>query len=109
MCAGGLDRKITPLHLVLALSAGLDRLESVRNRKIDRLIIASLEMQEGDLAACAPIAAIEPFTANEIECAGDDPSALLGQHQQNTIRHPLAEEAEERSRQIRRTPFAVAD
>src|SRR5665647_1370705 len=42
---GGL-RQVAARDLVLALRAGLDRLQAALNCKIDRLIVADLEMQE---------------------------------------------------------------
>ena len=42
----GGDRQIAARQLVLALRAGLDALEPVRDGEVDRLVVAELEMQE---------------------------------------------------------------
>src|SRR5438270_9917548 len=52
---GGL-RQVTARDLVLALRAGLDPLKAARNRKIDGLVIADLEMQERVVLDGAPVA-----------------------------------------------------
>ena len=53
---GGL-RQIAAGDLVLALRAGLDAFRAPRDRKIDGLIIANLEMQERMMLDRAPVAA----------------------------------------------------
>ena len=55
----GRDRHIAARELVLALRAGLDALEAVRDRIVDGLVIANLEMQERMMLDRAPMAAIE--------------------------------------------------
>ena len=53
----GGGRHIAAGDLVLALGAGLDAGELVRDRVFDRLIIAELEMQERMVLDGAPVAA----------------------------------------------------
>ena len=50
----GRHRHIAARELVLALRAGLDAAEPVRDREFDRLIVAELEMQERDGARPRP-------------------------------------------------------
>ncbi len=71
---GGL-RQVAARDLVLALRAGLDRLQAARNRKIDRLVVADLEMQERVMFDRAPVAAEQGVGADEIDGAGDPASA----------------------------------
>ena len=53
----GGGRQIAARELVLALGAGLDAGELVRDRVFDRLIVAELEMQERVMLDRAPVAA----------------------------------------------------
>ena len=64
-------RQVAARELVLALGAGLDALEPVRDRIVDRLIVAELEMQERMMLDRAPVAAVERVRADEIDRAGD--------------------------------------
>ncbi len=53
----GGDRQIAARELVLALGAGLDAGELVRDGEFDRLVVAELEMQERVVLDAAPVAA----------------------------------------------------
>ena len=53
----GGDRQIAARELVLALRAGLDALELVRDGELDGLVVAELEMQERMMLDRAPVAA----------------------------------------------------
>ena len=63
---GGL-RQVAARELVLALGAGLDARELVRDRVLDGLIVAELEMQERVMLDRAPVAAVERVAADEID------------------------------------------
>ena len=63
----GDDGLIAARQLVLALRAGLDRFEAMRDRPLDRLVIAQLEMEEGHLPVAAPVTAIERVLADQVE------------------------------------------
>src|SRR5436190_20885226 len=52
-------RPVAAGKLVLALGAGFDARKAVRDRPVDRLVIAELEMQKRLLIDRPPIAAIE--------------------------------------------------
>ena len=65
-------RHVAARELVRALRAGLDAFEPVRQREIDRLVVADLEMQAGMLLDRAPIAAVERVGADQVQRAGDD-------------------------------------
>ena len=67
----GRDRHVAARELVLALGAGLDARQAVRDRVVDRLIVADLEMQARMMLDRAPVAAVEAIAADEVERAGD--------------------------------------
>src|SRR5215469_3190566 len=71
MRAIGRHRQIAALQFVRALRAGLDPLEPMRDRELDRAVIAALEMQEAVFAMGAPIAAVDRLAAENVERAGD--------------------------------------
>ena len=54
----GEGRPVAACELVLALGAGLDPAQSARKRKVDRLIVARLEMQAVMMFGGAPIAPV---------------------------------------------------
>src|SRR5262245_14680818 len=85
MRAPGRGRQIAALDLVLALSAGLHPRELVRDRVLDGLVVAGLEMQEAEIAEAAPVAAVERVAPPQVEGSGHGPAVLLGDHQHNTI------------------------
>src|SRR5918993_1346734 len=58
-------RAVAARELVLALRAGLDARQPVRDRVLDRLVVAELEMQERMVLDAAPVAAEEGFVAAE--------------------------------------------
>jgi hypothetical protein len=66
----GLHRLIAARQLVLPLRARFHAGEAHGDGRIDGLIIAQLEMQEGLVDQTAPIAAIERVGADEVERAG---------------------------------------
>src|SRR6516225_2332904 len=63
----GGGRHVTARDLVLALRAGLDAGQLMRDGVVDRLIVAQLEMQEGMVLDCTPVAAEQGFRAYEID------------------------------------------
>src|SRR6516165_4699860 len=65
--------KIAARELVLALRTGFYRLQAARDGKIDRLIIAHLEMQKRVMLDRAPVAAAQGVGADEIDGTGDPP------------------------------------
>ena len=119
-----MHRLIAARDLVLALRAGLNRLQTMIDRPFDRLVIAELEMEERHVLGAAPIASVERVRTDEIECAGDRPPVAARQKQQQSVAHALADQVEEAARQVglpplpaagvlvegpHRVPFAAAD
>src|SRR5215468_4025331 len=105
MCAPGRRRQVAALDLVLALGAGLDPRQLVRDRVLDGLVVAGLEMQETEVAEAAPVAAVERVATPEIEGAGHGPSLLLGDHQHDAICERAADAVEKAARQVGPAPF----
>src|SRR5665647_638924 len=64
-------RQVAARQLVFALRAGFDAAELMGDRKVDRLIIAQLEMQKRMVLDGTPVAAIERVGADEVDGAGD--------------------------------------
>ena len=90
----GRDRHVAARELVLALRAGLDAGEPARDREVDRLMVADLEMQEGVILDAAPVAAVERVRADEVDRAGDVAAGAPGHHQQDALapsRSPISE------------------
>src|SRR3546814_7836940 len=71
MCGPGRHGRIAARQLVLALGARLNSLQSPRDGKIDGLVIAEFEMQEGHVLHTAPITSIQGLGANHVERPGD--------------------------------------
>ena len=63
----GFDRKIPARQLVIALRSRLDPLAAVTDGKVDRLVIAKLEMQAGMMLDRPPIAPVKRFASDEIQ------------------------------------------
>ncbi len=61
--------EIATRQLVLALRPGLYAVELLCNRKVDGLMIADLEMQEGVILDAAPVPAVKRILADEIDRA----------------------------------------
>ena len=104
----GGDRQVAARELVLALGAGLDAGELVRDRELDRLVVAELEMQERVVLDRAPVAAIQRVGADEVERAGNLSAGALGHDQQDVVAHALADQREERAGEVGPAPFARA-
>mgnify|MGYP007130804003 CR=1 FL=1 len=81
---------IATRQLVLALRASLDRFQAAFNGKVDGLMVADLEMQEGVVFNTAPVAAKKRVGADEIDCASNIATVAPCHHQQNIIGHLLA-------------------
>src|SRR5438270_8426370 len=79
----------------------------MRDRELDRTVIAALEMEEAVLAVGAPIAAVDRVTAEDVESAGDVVAATLCHDQHDLIGHALADQREEAPVQIGRAPLPV--
>src|SRR5258708_3475099 len=67
---GGL-RQVSARQLMLALGAGFHRFQAALDGKVDRLVIADLEMQERMVLDRAPVAAEQRVRSDEIDGAGD--------------------------------------
>ena len=104
----GRHRQVAARQLVRALGAGLDALQAARDRVVDGAVVAGLEMQEAVLLDTAPVAPVERVRAGEVERRGHRPSGPLDHDQNHRIAHPLAEQAEERAREIGDAPFPAA-
>src|SRR3972149_4496767 len=87
MCAEGGNRQVSALDLVLALGAGLDARQFVRDRVVDGLVIAKLEMQERVFFGGAPIAAVKRAAPQQIERAGDGLAVPLRAEEDDALRH----------------------
>ena len=104
----GEGRPIAARELVLALGAGLDPAQSAREREIDRLIVADLEMQERPVLDRAPVAAVERVVADEIDRAGDIAPGAARHHQEHAVGERRADQIEESAGEIGAAPFARA-
>ena len=93
---------------MLALRAGLDARELALDRKVDRLIVAQLEMQERVVLDRAPVPAVERVAADEVDRARDVAPGAFRHHQQHLVGHRLADQRIEFARQIGPAPFARA-
>ena len=102
----GRHRPVAARQLVCALGARLHPLEAARDGDVDRLVIAKLEMEEGDVLDGAPIAAVERLRADQIQSAGDRAAVAEREDQQHLFAQPLAEQREEGTSQIGLAPFA---
>src|SRR5262249_26238687 len=105
--AVGRARQIAALDLVLALRASFDPLQAARDGEVDRAVVADFEMQEGEIALAAPIAAIKRVRTDQVERACDISLALPRQHQDDPVRHALAQQGEEGTVEIGRAPLPV--
>ncbi len=99
-------RQVAAGDLVLALRAGLDPLQAVADRVIDRLIITHLEVQERMVLDRAPVAPEQRLRADEIDGPRDPASLALRHHQQHVVAHGLADQRIEFSIEIGAAPFA---
>src|SRR5205807_8141147 len=99
------DRRIAAQQLVDALRARLDTFEPVRNREVDRLVVAGFEMQEWHVFAGAPVSAEQGWFSGEIQRGRNRPPPAAGDDQKNGVSHACSDAAEEFARQIRPTPF----
>jgi hypothetical protein len=106
--AVGLDWQITSGELVCPLGSGFYAREVVRDRELDGLVVADLEMKIGMLLDRAPIAAIERVGADEVKRPRHVATGALGEHEQDLSGHGFAEQAEAAPREIGRAPFARA-
>src|SRR5437868_8715960 len=107
MRAVGRHRQIAALELVRSLGARLDPLQPMRDGKLDRLIITALEMQEFIVAIAAPVTAVNGIGAEKVECPADVVHAMSRHNEDDLFRHSLADQGEEATIEIGRTPLAV--
>src|SRR5690349_2426509 len=99
-------RQISARELMLALRTGFDNLQLVLDRKIDRLIVADLEMQERMMLDRAPVAAEQRIRADKIDGARDPSAVAPGHDQENVLAHALADQRKELAREIGPAPLA---
>ena len=100
-------RQVAALDLVPPLRARLHALQAVLDRPVDRAVVAKLEVQERPVAATAPVAAVQRLAARKVQRTGHRLAAVLRHHQHHAVAQPLAQQREERTRQISRTPLAI--
>src|SRR5689334_8823096 len=100
--------EITAQQLMAALSTRFDTSQLLGDGEVDRLVIASFKMQEGQIANGAPVAAIQCRIIEEIERARDIAAAKFRHDQQNLLTHALPDAAEEFPRQIGWIPFLIS-
>ena len=88
-----LDRFVAAGEFVTALRTSFDPREAQFDRRIDRLIIAQLEMQKADVARAAPVPPVKRISTDEIERSCDRHAILQCQHEQDLC-HPSAHRAD---------------
>src|SRR5690349_21485423 len=74
-------------HLVLALRAGLEVLQSVLDAVLDALVVAGLKMQAVIVRGRAPVATVEHFITTKEDRGGDRVTLILGELDHNGLRH----------------------
>src|ERR1700722_4080454 len=104
----GQGRAVAARELVLALSASLDAAQSAREREVDRLIVADLEMQKRPELDCAPVPAVQRVVANEVDGAGDIASGAARHDQEHAVGEGRADQFEESAGQVRAPPLSRA-
>ena len=85
-------RQVAARELVLALGASFDPPQAVRDRVVDRLIVADLEMQKRVMLDRAPVAAIERIGADEINRARDRAPGAARHHEEHAVGHCRADD-----------------
>src|SRR4051794_8068272 len=80
MCGQRLDRQKTAKKLVLALRAALEESQRARDRILDRLVVAALEMQKRDVLERAPVAPVKGFVIMQEKRGCDTCAVLFRQH-----------------------------
>src|SRR6476661_2683043 len=70
--APGPDRGVAAVQLVGPLRAGFDARDAVRDRVVDRLVVAALEVEEAVLLEAAPEPAVEGVGAAQVEGGRDE-------------------------------------
>src|SRR5919112_1372341 len=93
---------------MLPLRPGFDPIEPVGDGEGDGLVVADLEMQEWMILDAAPVASVEAPVSDEVNGARDVAPAALGHHQEQPVRHALADQGEEAAIEIGPPPFARA-
>src|SRR5688500_12793931 len=78
----------------------------MRQRVVDRLIVANLEMQAGLLLERSPIAAVESVGADQVEGPGNMVSGALGHDEQHPLAHPLTEQRKEAAVEVGAAPLS---
>src|SRR5215831_12684370 len=101
-------REIPAQQFVSALSAGLDALQSLLDREIDRLVVTGLEMQKRHVGRASPVAAVERLIIEEVERAADIAPMKLRHHEKDLLAHALAHAAEELAGEVGRVPFLIS-
>src|SRR5438067_1086144 len=102
----GLHRLVAAGELVPALGTGLDPGQAERDRRVDRLVVAQLEVQERLVDERAPIAPVERVGADEVERPGDRLLSMPREDQQDLVAEPFAKQVERGPRQVRPAPLA---
>ena len=94
---------------MLALRSGLDTREPAFDRKVDRPIVARLEVQKAVELDAAPVTAVERVRAQQVEGAADElAGAGFRHHQHHPVGHRLAEAAKEFAVEVRTPPLATS-
>ncbi len=102
----GLRRQIAACKLVLALGAGLDTLQAVRDREIDGLVVAHFKVQAGMVLRGAPVASIEAVAADHMEGARDRATVPHRQHEQRGFARCRADQREGAAVEVGPAPLA---
>src|SRR5688572_6423781 len=76
-----LDRHQAAPQLVLALRAALEHLQALRDRVLDRLVVAALEVQQRHVLERAPVTTVKRFIVLDEKCGSDRAAAALGDEQ----------------------------
>src|SRR5262249_6555995 len=101
-------RHVASRQLVLALGAGFDPLEFIRDRVFDRLVVAELEMEERMVLDRSPISAVKRLATDKIDSPGNPAPCAARRHKQDAIAHLVANDGKKIAREIGPPPFARA-
>ncbi len=91
----GMFRQIPALNLVPPLRPRFHPLQPMRDRPIDRSVIAKLEMQERPVATAPPVAAVQRLVTRQIQRPRHRLATMLRIHQHHPVPQPLPQHREE--------------
>ncbi len=77
---------------MFALRSGFDTRQPMRDRVVDGLVIAELEMQKRMMLRRAPVTAVEAIAADQVERTGHELSLAPREDEQAAVRHSFTEQ-----------------